>query len=106
MRVNLKVPFSEKNTAKALGAQWDAAEKLWYVKNVPKLEKFYRWIPKSALSKRSSSHAKSKPAPKLVSHTLSAPSTPNALSIAQCGCATLPWLDCIHTAPNSSATTD
>ena len=27
---NLKVPFNEKDQAKALGAKWDAELKLWY----------------------------------------------------------------------------
>lgn len=29
-RVNIAVPFSEKDEAKALGARWDSAEKTWY----------------------------------------------------------------------------
>lgn len=106
MRVNLKVPFSEKDKVKALGGQWDAAGEVWYVKNVTNLEKFRPWIPESVWNMKSTSRPKTKPAPKLASHTLSALSTSKALPLAQCGCATLPWLDCIHSAPNSSAATD
>ena len=31
MRLNLKVPYAEKDQAKKLGARWDAGRKLWYV---------------------------------------------------------------------------
>lgn len=30
MRVNLNVPYAEKDAAKAAGARWDAARKCWY----------------------------------------------------------------------------
>ncbi len=45
MRIDLKVPFAEKDTAKALGARWDAAMKIWYVKDIADLTPFLRWIP-------------------------------------------------------------
>lgn len=45
MRVNLNVPFSEKDKARRLGARWDAARNTWYVENVENLEAFLRWIP-------------------------------------------------------------
>ncbi len=45
MRIDLKVPFAEKDSAKALGARWDAAKKNWYVKDVAELTPFLRWIP-------------------------------------------------------------
>ena len=44
MRIDLKVPYPEKDTAKALGARWDAAKKIWYVKDVSDLTLFTRWI--------------------------------------------------------------
>ena len=44
MRTNLVVPFSEKDEAKALGARWDPAKKLWYVDKVPDLAPFARWL--------------------------------------------------------------
>ena len=45
MRVNLKVPFAEKDEAKKLGARWDAARKIWYVENKPDMAPFARWAP-------------------------------------------------------------
>ena len=45
MRVNLKVPFAEKDEAKKLGARWDAARKIWYVENKPNMAPFARWAP-------------------------------------------------------------
>ncbi|MGH3710348.1 MAG: zincin-like metallopeptidase domain-containing protein [Pseudonocardiaceae bacterium] len=43
-RVNLKVPFSDKNEAKALGAKWDKENKVWYAPAGVELEKFARWL--------------------------------------------------------------
>lgn len=45
MRTDLKVPYSQKDEAKRLGAKWDATRKVWYVENVEHLGKFLRWIP-------------------------------------------------------------
>ena len=44
MRFNLKCPFSEKDQAKALGAQWDAARKTWFVVDPPDMQPFMRWL--------------------------------------------------------------
>lgn len=44
-RVELKVPFSQKDEAKALGARWDASNKVWFVTNTHDLKKFARWLP-------------------------------------------------------------
>jgi len=45
MRVNLKVPYKEKDAARRLGARWDNARSTWYVESVENLEDFLRWIP-------------------------------------------------------------
>lgn len=45
MRLNLKVPFAEKDQAKKLGARWDAARKLWYVEGKDDVSAFARWSP-------------------------------------------------------------
>lgn len=45
MRINLLVPFEEKDLAKKRGARWDAANKIWYVQDHPRLELFLKWIP-------------------------------------------------------------
>lgn len=47
MRVNLKVPFAEKDEAKRLGAKWDAALKVWYIENAPDQSPFDKWLPAS-----------------------------------------------------------
>jgi hypothetical protein len=44
MRTNLKVPFTEKDEAKKLGARWDAARKLWYVEDKEDMSPFARWL--------------------------------------------------------------
>ncbi|MBL8445178.1 MAG: hypothetical protein JNK52_14105 [Zoogloeaceae bacterium] len=45
MRMNLKVPFAEKDEAKKLGARWDAARKLWYIDDKTDVAAFSRWAP-------------------------------------------------------------
>lgn len=40
----LKVPYSEKESAKDLGAKWDPNEKLWYVPRGIELDDFSRWL--------------------------------------------------------------
>lgn len=71
MRLNLKVPFSEKDAAKKLGARWDAARKIWYVLNQNDLAPFAKWsltphddadasmpVPKKANASRTESSGK------------------------------------------------
>lgn len=45
MRIDLNVPFKEKDEANRLGANWDRARKTWYVEDVEDLKPFWRWIP-------------------------------------------------------------
>jgi len=44
MRVNLKVPYADKDKAKRLGARWDAATKVWYVIDPLDLVPFMQWL--------------------------------------------------------------
>lgn len=44
MRVDLNVPFKDKDKAQRLGARWDVAKKTWYVEDVENLEDFLPWI--------------------------------------------------------------
>ncbi len=44
-RVDLCVPFSEKDEAKKLGARWDAAHKVWFVPEGLAAAPFVRWLP-------------------------------------------------------------
>lgn len=45
MRIDLNVPYAEKDQAKQWGAKWDAARRIWYVENVQNLEPLMRWMP-------------------------------------------------------------
>jgi len=45
MRINLKVPFAQKDVAKELGARWDGVRKIWYVVDPECLEVFSDWMP-------------------------------------------------------------
>ena len=44
MRTDLNVPFAEKDDAKALGARWDPAAKIWYVPDGMSTEPFTKWL--------------------------------------------------------------
>jgi hypothetical protein len=44
MRVDLKVPFAEKDDAKRLGARWDVERKVWYVPDGLDASKFAQWM--------------------------------------------------------------
>lgn len=46
--INLKVPFSEKDQAKALGARWNAELKQWYVPQGVDSAPFEKWFVNSA----------------------------------------------------------
>jgi hypothetical protein len=48
MRLNLRVPFAEKDEAKKLGARWDPALKVWYVVDMSDSAPFLRWSPSPA----------------------------------------------------------
>lgn len=44
-RIDLTVPFSEKDEAKKLGARWDSELKVWYVPDGVDVNGFGRWLP-------------------------------------------------------------
>jgi hypothetical protein len=44
-RVDLEVPFAEKDEAKSLGARWDPASKVWFVPAGLNPNAFQRWLP-------------------------------------------------------------
>jgi len=44
MRINLKVPFTQKDEAKGLGSRWDSTTKTWYVQNIDDLTAFKKWM--------------------------------------------------------------
>lgn len=44
-RVDLQVPYADKDHAKKLGARWDAAKKVWYIPDGIASDEFSRWLP-------------------------------------------------------------
>ncbi len=46
MKIELNVPFAEKDQARRLGAQWNGARKTWFVEDVENLWPFLKWMPK------------------------------------------------------------
>lgn len=45
MRIDMNVPFAEKDEAKALGARWDGLKKCWYIVDMEDLNPFLKWFP-------------------------------------------------------------
>lgn len=45
-RIDLNVPYADKDDAKALGAQWDPARKVWYIKPGLDAKPFAHWFIK------------------------------------------------------------
>ncbi|UUZ66198.1 DUF5710 domain-containing protein (plasmid) [Polaromonas sp. P1-6] len=50
----LTVPFKDKDTAKALGARWDAVQRQWFVPDGRELTPFSNWLPAGSASSSSS----------------------------------------------------
>lgn len=46
-RLDLQVPFAEKDEAKRLGARWDSRQKAWYVPEGIEPTLFNKWLPES-----------------------------------------------------------
>lgn len=44
MRIDLNVPYKEKDDAKALGCRWDAARKTWYIIAQEDITQFIQWF--------------------------------------------------------------
>jgi len=47
LRIDLAVPFSDKDTARRLGARWDAAQRVWFVPADRDASPFAPWLPNS-----------------------------------------------------------
>lgn len=45
-RIDLEVPFSQKDDAKRLGAKWDAVLKTWFIPEGKDIHPFTAWLPK------------------------------------------------------------
>ena len=44
MRIDLQVPYSDKDAAKSAGARWDGSRRGWFIENVEVLDPFMRWM--------------------------------------------------------------
>ena len=98
MRINLVAPFAEKDAVKALGARWDAAQRVWYIKDVADLTPFMRWIPNMETAMEgSASDAAGLKAETPKAHSRVA-TTKSTIEVPHCGCNVLPWEECQHTA--------
>ena len=57
---NLKVPFNEKDQAKALGAKWNAELKLWYVPQGVDSTPFGKWFTNTPIATQSTAKTNTK----------------------------------------------
>lgn len=89
MRFDLKVPFAEKDEAKKLGARWDPARKLWYVKDREDMAPFARWSPVAGNAAAAGGTAAA--APRQSAGTLCVGT--RYVEVARV-CECLPWEDC------------
>ena len=46
IRIDLNVPYAEKDEAKALGARWDRESQTWYAPSGTELGRLNRWLPR------------------------------------------------------------
>lgn len=100
MRIDLRVPYAQKDAAKALGARWDAARKLWYVVDPPDLSALADWLPPGGLEASTAVPPSSLPlqtvpvSPGVRAGVFTGPKAFTAV----CDCAVLPWEPCAHSA--------
>ncbi len=101
MRINLVTPFAEKDAAKALGARWDSAKKLWYIVDVADLTPFLRWIPNVETATQESVESSAQPMLQAEANPIRRSAgviTTSSVTMVHCGCKVRPWEDCQHTA--------
>lgn len=77
MKIYLKVPFSQKDQARKLGAKWDKNKKSWFVDAKKEISKFSLWLDEN--------HNHSLNEPQTSTYT---PSIPDVLLSPE----ELPWL--------------
>lgn len=100
MRINLVTPFAEKDAAKALGARWDSAKKLWYIVDVADLTPFLRWIPNLEAATQESVGNDAQPTRQAEAGPVKRSTgviTTSTIALTHCGCKVHPWEDCQHT---------
>lgn len=92
MRINLVTPFAQKDEAKALGARWDSARKLWYIVDVEDLTPFLRWIPDLDAATAETLENAAVPIKRSAGVI-----TTSTQKVQHCGCTVPAWEDCPHT---------
>jgi hypothetical protein len=101
MRVDLHVPFSQKDLAKSKGARWDVARKTWYVVDPLDIRAFALWMGQDVKDwyggKRVKPSKKLKPKNQPKVHVPKPVITGPAEFVPLCNCTTPPWEDCEHT---------
>ncbi len=90
MRINLKVPFAQKEAAKELGARWDPVRKIWYVVDPECIDMFADWMPEAATDVPLA--PVSRPSPSKQAGVVTGAAGFKVL----CHCATPPWEHCPH----------
>ncbi|NHZ90196.1 hypothetical protein F2P45_14395 [Massilia sp. CCM 8733] len=66
--IMLKVPYAEKDEAKALGARWNKDSKLWYVPDGVDVAPFQRWVLKGVAPSPAAAKASGAPAGRVDSY--------------------------------------
>lgn len=100
MRIDLSVAYAEKEQAKALGARWDDARKIWYVVDPKDVRPFMRWIKNPRLRKpvNATVEKRKKNADSIKRKQEKRQSTTKSVVTVQtCNCNVPPWEDCEHT---------
>ena len=108
MRTNLSCPFAEKDQAKALGAKWDAAARVWYVEDGVDLARFGRWLGGGSAPAAKTRHKRKKPGKVRPGDLRGKDSACMGVTTGEvrylCACDVLPWEDCEHTAQDDEET--
>lgn len=93
MRLDLKVPFAEKDQAKKLGARWDAGRKRWYIEGHLDAALFAQWQPTPPGGSAAESPAQERNVPGRVPPTENVHVGSRFVELPRvCDC--LPWEDC------------
>lgn len=99
MPIYLKVPYVEKDQAKALGARWDAENRSWYVPEGMLLSSFECWLddllgPRIEKKSPTRKPRKKKPAPARVDSYVGKTITGSRFVKLPRVCECSPWSDC------------
>jgi len=97
MRIDLTTTSHEHKAAKALGARWDAARRVWYVIDPDDLTPFIRWLPSAGASTSAGVFPVYKKAQPINKNQRQSHGITKSAPVPHCACNVLPWDDCEHT---------